>query len=252
MDMYKRKVVISLLILLFFFIVLFHHNSKTNEVYIPTIYEKELIDYFKEIALQSEYDYNPQKIIKWREPMILYVKKEKEFKPQMSFIKKTIDEINRLATDGFKIVLTNELSKSNAILYLCTKEKVADLDKQFYKLLTDDIDYNFTGLAYSEFETRTHIIDKALIFVDTGYDLGIQKVTILEEITQSLGLAFDSKSYKNSVFYIDKSEESYKTKEYSTIDRDIIRLLYHPKMKPGFDSTEIDIVIKRILKSEKK
>ena len=249
--MYKRKVVILTLIVLFFFIVLFCYIRKIKEVYTPTIYEKELIDYFKEITLQSEYDYNPQKVIKWREPMMLYVKKDKEFKPQMFIIKKTINEINRLATDGFKIILTEELSKSNAILYLCNKEKVADLDRQFYKILTDDIDYDITGLAYSEFDTRTHIIDKALIFVNTEYDLGIQEVTILEEITQSLGLAFDSKSYTNSVFYIDKSEQSYKTKEYSKIDKDIIRLLYHPKMEPGLDSIGINRVIKKILKSEK-
>ena len=125
MDMYKRKVVILTLIVLFFLIVLFCYIRKIKEVYTPTIYEKELIDYFKEITLQSEYDYNPQKVIKWREPMMLYVKKDKEFKPQMSIIKKTINEINRLATDGFKIILTEELSKSNAILYLCNKEKVS-------------------------------------------------------------------------------------------------------------------------------
>ena len=47
--------------------------------YIPTAYEKELIDYFKEIALQSEYDDNPQKVIKWKEPMLLHVIKEKEY-----------------------------------------------------------------------------------------------------------------------------------------------------------------------------
>lgn len=215
------------------------------------MYEKELINYFKEIALQSEYDSNPHKIIKWQEPMMLYIKKEAEFKPQMSFINKTICEVNRLATDGFKIILTNELSKSNTILYLCEKERIADLNRQFYKALTDDIDYDFTGLAYSEFDTTTHIIDKALIFVSTEYDLDIQEVTILEEITQSLGLAFDSKSYTNSVFYYDKSEQGYKTKDYSNIDRDIIRLLYHPQMKPGFDSVEIEKVIRRILESEK-
>lgn len=96
--------------------------------YVPTNYEIKLIDYFKEIALQSEYDDNPEKIIKWNEPMILFIEKEKEFDNQMTAINKVIGEINQLATDGFKIILTNNILESNSILYLCSKEKVAELN----------------------------------------------------------------------------------------------------------------------------
>ncbi len=238
---------ISIFILVGF--VLFFKKGTVN--YTPTTYENELISYFKEIALQSEYDDSPQKVIKWKEPMVLYVIREKEFKLQMSTIKNTIDKINRLATDGFKIVLTNNHSKSNATLYLCNKEKVAELDQHFYEMLTDGIDYDIAGLAYSEFFTKTHVIDKSLIFINSEYPYDIQQSTILEEITQSLGLGFDSKTYTNSIFYKEKSKQNIRIKEYSQLDRDIIRLLYHPKMEPGLDSTELENVIKEILKSEK-
>ncbi|CAA0177859.1 hypothetical protein TMP248_150083 [Tenacibaculum maritimum] len=231
---------------IFFFVII---NKSSN--YIPTAYEKELIDYFKEIALQSEYDDNPQKVIKWKEPMLLYVIKEKEFKPQMSVIKKAIDSINKLATDGFKIVLTEKKSNSNAILYLCNKQKVAELNQYFYKLLTKDIDYEISGLAYSEFITEKCIIDKTLIFINSEDSFNIQKSAILEEITQSLGLAFDSNKYPNSIFYKNKHEKEIRIKEYSQLDRDVVRLLYHTKMKPGLDSIQVEKVIKKILKSEK-
>ncbi|QTE21180.1 DUF2927 domain-containing protein [Polaribacter cellanae] len=219
--------------------------------YIPTPYEKELIDYFKEIALQSEYDNNPEKIIKWKESMLLYVVKEKEFKPQISVIKKVIDNINRLTTDGFKIILTDNYAKSNSILYLCNREQVYKSNKDFYEMLTKDIDYDIAGLAYTEFSTKTHTIDKALIFINSEYSFDIQEATILEEITQSLGLAFDSKLYTNSVFYKEKSKQKVRVKKYSQLDKDIVRLLYHPKMKPGLDSIEVERVIKKILKLEK-
>lgn len=248
--MYKKKNIISIFILLVFFLIFFKYINGIKEHYIPSEYEKELISYFKEIALQSEYDNNPQRVIKWKEPMVLFVIKEEEFKPQMSVINKTIDRINELATDGFEIILTDTFSESNSVLYLCNKEKVAELDQYFHKMLTDDIDYDISGLAYSEFITETHIIDKSLIFINSEYSFDTQESTILEEITQSLGLAFDSKMYPNSIFYKNKTEQEVRVNEYSQLDRDIIRLLYHPKMKPGFTSTELEKVIKKILQSE--
>jgi hypothetical protein len=65
-------------------------------------------------------------------------------------------------------------------------------------------------------------------------------------------LAFDSKKYTNSIFYQDKSEQKVRVKKYSELDKDIIILLYHPKMKPRLDSTELEKVIIEILKLEKK
>jgi hypothetical protein len=201
--------------------------------------------------LQSEYDDNPKRVIKWKEPMLLHVIKKEESKLQMSVIKKTIAEINRLATDGFKIILTNNLSRSNAILYLCSKEQIAELNPYFYKMFTKDIDYDITGLAYTEFDTKMYNIDKALIFINSEYSFDNQESTILEEITQSLGLAFDSKTYTNSIFYEEKFKQKVRVNKYSRLDRDIVRLLYHPKMKSGLDSIEVERVIKKILKSEK-
>jgi len=238
---------ILIVVVLIFFFVLMKRSSNYN----TTAYAKQLIDYFKEIALQSEYDDNPKRVIKWEKSMLLYVIKKEESNLQMSVIKKTIVEINQLATDGFKIILTNDLSRSNAILYLCNKEQVAELNPYFYEMLTKDIDYDITGLAYTEFDTKMHNIDKALIFINSEYSFDIQESTILEEITQSLGLAFDSKTYTNSIFYEEKFKQKVRVNEYSRLDRDIVRLLYHPKMKSGLDSIEVERVIKKILKSEK-
>ena len=52
-------------------------------------------------------------------------------------LKKTINKINQLATDGFKIILTDNILKSNSILYLCSKEKIAKLNPDFYRILND-------------------------------------------------------------------------------------------------------------------
>lgn len=240
------KIFIAIVILL----GLFFYLEKRETTYDPTPYEKEIIDYFKEIALQSEFTDHPEKIIKWKEPVFLYIVKEQEFKDQMSAIKRTINEINQLATDGFKIEITDNLTNSNIILYLCNKERVKESDPEFYKKF-NGLSYEVAGFVNVEALPETYELDKAKIFINTENTIDGQESTILEEITQSLGLAFDSKKYSTSVFYEDKYKLEEETMQYSQLDKDIIRLLYHPKMKPGLDSTDLDGIILGIFKSKK-
>jgi len=252
----KISIAIVILLGLFFYIkkrhIEYDATAYEKEVidYEPTPYEEEIIDYFKEIALQSEYTDNPEKVVKWKEPIFLYIIKEKEFKPQVSAIKRTINEINKLATDGFKIEITDNLTNSNTILYLCEKERVEELDQEFYEIL-NGFDFDVSGFVQGEILTTTYEINKAKIFINTETVIGVQESAILEEITQSLGLAFDSKKYTNSIFYEDKYKLEEEIKQYSQMDKEIIRLLYHPKMKPGLDSTELNKVLRKILKSKK-
>ncbi len=57
-----------------------------------------------------------------------------------------------------------------------------------------------------------------------------------EELTQSFGLTRDSYSYTNSVF---QQDPQYKPVEYAEIDKEIIRILYDDKIKPGMSPTEV-------------
>lgn len=244
----KMGLIIFMLTLL---LVLLVYSNLIKVDYKPTAYEEELIKYFNEVALQSEYDDNPQRIIKWRKPMILFVSKDKAYKSQMEMIQKTVNDINELSTDGFKIELNEDISKCNAFLYLCNKEKVAQLAPDFYETFEDGIiDDDFSGLAYAEFNWSNYTINKVLIYIDSDDPIDVQKSTILEEITQSIGLPNDPKTYSNSIFYENKSEENIVVNEYSKMDSDIVRLLYHPKMKPGLNVRQTEKVIKSILKKE--
>ena len=73
-----------------------------------------------------------------------------------------------------------------------------------------------------------------------------QKHLLREEFTQSLGLAKDSGLYDDSIF----QSEWTSTTEYSTIDRDLIRLLYHPTMISGLNAAQSETVLRAILTSE--
>ncbi len=74
-----------------------------------------------------------------------------------------------------------------------------------------------------------------------------QRHLLREELTQSLGLARDSPEFPESIF---QQSFSTKTTEYATIDRDLIRLLYHKEMKIGLDRDQTCEVLREILKSE--
>lgn len=222
---------------------------EAEEEYIPSEYEVNLIEYFKEIALNTEYDDNPERVIKWRQPMSLFVYMEKDSEEQMEVVRNTLAKINELVSDGFKVSLTEDITKSNAVLYLCNKDRVRELAPKFYELLEDDLLGDYTGMTYVEFKWSNFVITKALIFIDEEATIDEQKSAIVEEVTQSIGLLNDSKKYSDSVFYED--EDGIENMDYSQMDRDIISLLYSDKMMPGFRDKTVEITIKRILKTEK-
>lgn len=208
-------------------------------------YETELISYFKEIALNAEFGESPKTIIKWDSKMSLYVLKNKECKEQVDKIEEVIGIINSIVEgSGFEIEITKNKSESNAILFLGNK---SDMEKG-YPLFFDGVSSNLAGLVDIEYDTQNFTIKQAKIFIDTNEPLDVQLSTIVEELTQSIGLPADSKRYSNSIFYED---QIYKlNKEYSQIDKDIIKLLYHSKMQPGLNTFQVDNVFKRILKLE--
>lgn len=246
-KMLSISIVITLFIILAFVLL----KLKSNNEYKPTDYEEEMIEYFKEVALKSEYYNRQKKIVKWDVPMQLYIYKQKSSIEQFITIKKVIGQINKLASDGFEIRLTDDILKSNAILYICEKSKIREVNPFFYKILSDTaIEEDFSGFAYAEFDLRKFTIMKTLIFIDSQDTLEEQKSTIVEEITQSIGLPNDSKKHPSSVFYENKSKDGILNTEYSKIDNDLIRILYHPKIKPGFNIEQIENAIKEILKSE--
>jgi hypothetical protein len=74
-----------------------------------------------------------------------------------------------------------------------------------------------------------------------------EKHLLREELTQSLGLARDSDQYLNSVF----QSAWTTTMEYADIDKDLIRLLYHPEMSTGLNKIQVEELLTEIILNEK-
>ncbi len=250
--MKKVWVILFIIILIVSLAIWFYKSNlfKPEKEYIPTEHEIKLIDYFNEIALKSEYFDNPEKVTKWRKTMSLYIYKEADLNEQMKTINNTIKNINSISSDGFKIEITQDYKKANAFIYLCNKEKVKGIAPKFYKLLKESINYEYSGFSYVEFKWTNFVITKALMFIDIESSVEEQKLAIIEEVTQSIGLLNDSDKYPDSVFYETDTIDSSGNYEYSKMDIALINFLYNPKMRPGYNKKTAEIVIKKILRDE--
>jgi hypothetical protein len=151
---------------------------------------------------------------------------------------KIINEINNLSTTEFEIKLVSDTLQSNFYIYFGSGSSYASI----FPSLSDLVASNF-GL-FNVFWDGSDELIRGYMYVDIFRASVVeQKHLLREELTQSLGLAKDSDWYGDSIF-----QQSYTTTtEYSKIDRDLIRLLYHPDMKIGLDHNQVDVVLRAIL-----
>lgn len=215
--------------------------STDDEVVVPEYelseYELEVVNYFKEVALGFEYGGATEITRKWGAPMKIYI----DGNPSLSIIEKvehTVNSINQFASDGFSIEIVNDTNLSNCYLFFGA---VSDFVEKF-----PDAEI---GSNYAIFNVwwNNNTINKGRIFIDTNRPNLIQQESlVLEEITQALGFGNDSPRYSNSIFYETPSDGGFAT-EYSELDKELIRLLYHPDMRVGLNENEVDKVLRHIL-----
>ncbi len=203
-------------------------------------YQQQVVAYFKEIALGFEFGNASAITRKWRSPMRVFVggQVSRELRDELTTI---VSEINNLATDGFSVEVVVDSVQSNYYVFLGTGERYGALYPSQSALVEDN-----WGL-FSVFWNGQNEINRGHMYVDTERaNLEAQKHLLREELTQSLGLARDASIYPLSIFLSDWST----TTEYADVDRDLIRLLYHPKMRIGLGERQVSVLLEEILLSE--
>lgn len=190
-------------------------------------YEINVIDYFKKVALGFEFGTASSITRKWNSELKIYMGGEPNtvLSDELERIK---SEINALVTDGFQLKIVNDSLQSNYYIFLGSGAQYA----QLYPSQTRFVDSNW-GL-FSVFWNGQNQLTKGHMYIDVSRaNLIEQKHLLPEELTQSLGLARDSQEYVESIF----QSAWTTTNEYAEIDRDLIRLLYHPQMNIGLNET---------------
>ncbi len=224
---------------LFVVSVLISSCSEEDEVIStnPNAYNERVVGYFKEIALGFEFGNASEITRRWEGHMKIFVGGQ-QTPALLAELKKIIVEINNLTTTEFMIELVSDTLQSNFYIYFGSGNSYASI----FPSVSDLVPSNF-GL-FSVFWDSSNELIGGYMYVDIfRANLIEQKHILREELTQSLGLAKDSDWYSDSIF-----QQAYSaTTEYSKIDQDLIRLLYHPKMKIGLDRNEVDVVLRAIL-----
>ena len=231
----KRALIISL--------TLFFSSCSSDDDLIIELseYDLDVISYFKEIALGFEFGSSSELTRKWCSEMKIFIGGDTN--PNLlNELNKIIGEIEDLSTDDFSIEIVSDSVKSNYYLYFGKGEDYANL----FPSQSSYVNSNW-GL-FSIWWNSVNCLNRGHMYVDIyrADDKG-QKHLLREELTQSLGLAKDSNKYQNSIF-----QSSWTTTtSFSQIDKDVIRLLYHPEMQNGLKEFEVDVLLRSILLSEK-
>lgn len=206
-----------------------------------TSYDQSVIEYFCEVGLGLEFGNASEVTRKWKTPMRIFVggNKTPELLDELNTI---VAEINTLATDGFTISVVTDSLEMNYYLFFGAGAKYGKIYPSQASLVS-----NNWGL-FNIFWNGSNQIYSGSMYVDIERANDVEEKHLLrEELTQSLGLAKDSRRYPDSIFQADWTTSG----TYAPIDADLIRLLYHPEMETGLERQSAQSVLAQILLSEK-
>ncbi len=203
-----------------------------------TKHQRDVISYFREIALGFEYGTASAVTRKWNAPMKIYVSGDAT-ESVLKELDLVIRELNSLATDGFYIERVGAKEISNFHMFFGTRA-------EFTEIYPADIEtVKKSSGIFRIFWNKENYIQRGYAFIHTRTSEKEQRHAIREELTQALGMGKDSYTYDDSIF---QSRWTLPT-EYAPIDREIVRCLYHPLMKVGLTGQAVDEVLTTILLS---
>jgi len=200
--------------------------------------ELAVMDYFTDIALGFEFGNASQITRKWKDTMHVFVNGDTTV-ALLDELNMIIEELNDLITDDFYISRVGTRAAANMHVYLGRGTDYATL----YPSASNFVGSNF-GLFFINFDNNNYLTN-AHMYVDTyRANRQAQRHLLREEFTQSLGLARDSNKHEGSIF----TQRWTTTTDYIDIDRDVISLLYHPKMRTGLNEQEVRKLMASILR----
>ncbi|MBX2946139.1 MAG: DUF2927 domain-containing protein [Cyclobacteriaceae bacterium] len=202
-----------------------------------TAYQREVIDYFVDVTLGFEFGSVSRVTRKWKTEVKVFIGGDKS-NEMLNELDRIIAELEGLTELTFSI--TQDTLQSNFYIYLGTATGFV----QRIPFAQPHVASNW-GLFYVYFNGSNEIYS-AVMYVDTqrATQANARKHLLREEFTQALGLARDSNKYPQSIFF----QQWSTTTEYAPIDRDIIRLLYHPSVITGMNEAAVRNLLKNLVK----
>lgn len=185
--------------------------------------------YFLTIAFGAEYGQNAT-LKKWQKDIKIYVTDSTQTL-LLQELDRIIAELNNLIGE-IQLYRVNSRSKANFIIYF---GDAATYMREFAPEAAQWVPDNF-GFFWVNWDAK-EVITNGTMYVDLQrtQDNNCRRHLLREELTQALGLMQDSKQYPNSIF----QQNWTCSTTYADIDRDLIQLLYNPKLRPGMSKKEV-------------
>ena len=194
--------------------------TEAGTLTVPDMSAGEILDYFCDVALDSEYGETEHRVCRWESP-ISYTVEGAATDEDLALIAELCDRLNEI--DGFPGI-------RKAIIAQTANFTVSFVPREEIPGMFTSADENCVGMAeYSwDVETGEILSARAAITADLTDE---RESTICEEFLQSLGPANDSYEHIDSVFY----EGRTLVPRPSKLDWAVLALLYSPKLTTGAD-----------------
>ena len=214
-------------------------------------YGPEVINYFYETAFHTDMGGGIRdEAFRWKDDIRISLHGEM-LKNDSAFVKEALLEINSLDLP-ISMSLVSDPENSNIKAFFGDPETLAKM------LMVDSVTtvgVAITGDKSGAIEwTKIGILNNARIYsqTDSASASLLRKKTILEEITQSLGIVGDSYTYYSSYFFEGANEGGNEVEGLSAIDRKVVEFLYDGRVFPekilrtSFEEKYADLLYDRI------
>lgn len=235
-------------------------------------YSEKAKNYFLDVALGAEYGSEKTAVTKWIYYIKVYI--DGDFKVYMKReLEEITEELNQL-TNNIKINVVPSKDSANLLVYLGSGEDYAKKfsTDNFYapskrwaeqNNIKDDEEYEKVKKAHERiirekvknnygfvwtYWNGNYEIEKGSVFIDTKRTKKRTRTMSLlrENIAKALGFTHTSKKYKDSIFYAGWKEfyENWNDEvDYTKLDKEVIEILYHDKIKPGMKKEEVEKIL---------
>ena len=199
--------------------------------------EEEILAYFDELAFSSEYGGYRGTVCKWTEEIVYRIEGEVAA-GELIVLSDLAARLNGIP--GFPgIRMTDGTDEANFTLYFVMQGELAEYFGENARTAS--------GMSRFTYRTSGGEIVRAEAGVASNITPQAAKASVIcEEFLQSLGLAADSYTYPESVFY-----EGYNDSlRPAPIDWAVLELLYSEAIRPGMPRDEALAAARRLLESE--
>ncbi|MBR5569504.1 MAG: DUF2927 domain-containing protein [Oscillospiraceae bacterium] len=208
-------------------------NPQHSDWYIPGLSVEDVIRYYNEVALDAEYSSgsgNAKLVQKWDSP-IYYMLEGSYTQADREIIQQFATFFNSMeGSPG--MYATTSTTQRNLRICFTTQQGMVDT-------LGDNFAYADGGVTYWYDDNRIYTSTICVLKTLSG----IQRTSVLlEELYNGTGLVQDTILREDSVIYSYSDSAQWLT----DVDELLLKLLYHPQIRPGMNAAECEAVIRKL------